>query len=154
MTPSSCRNVMDGPENGADQFAAGGSLPFDDVDRKRDRSSKAHGCHTACGQPAAPGLPGALEDGAVRKAWHRTGTYGCRNGALHGGRTVVRRPRTDYCRSRGNPQPPNRYAPGCGPAGSVQRLPAKALRAIPDGATEPQSIVLWRDLTDRRRLGA
>ena len=42
----------------------------------------------------------------------------------------------------------------------IAALPALAngflprlLRAISDGAAEPQSIVLWRDLTDRGRLG-
>src|SRR5712672_2964815 len=153
MAASTCRNVMNENRNGADQFTAGRSLPRDDADRQRDRGGKADGRDATGGKPAAARLPGAAENGAVRKALHRTGADGRRDGTLHGGRTVLRWSRTDHCGSYGNPQPPDRHAPYRGPAGAVQRLSAEALRAIPDGAAKPQSVVLWRDLPDCGRLG-
>src|SRR5829696_2490245 len=138
--------------DGPDQFAAGRSLPRDDADRQRDGGGKADECDAAGRKPAAARLSGAAENGAVRKARHRTGAGGCCHSTVYGGRTVFRWSRTDYGDRRGNPQPPDRNAADRGPAGAGQRLPAEALRAISDGAAEPQSVVLRRDLTDRGRL--
>src|SRR6185295_6455056 len=152
MAPSTCRNVMD-KRHGPDQFAAGRSLPRDDADRQRDGSGKADGCNATGRKPVAARLPGTAENGAVRKARHRIGADGGRDGTLYGGRTVLRWSRTDHCGSRRNPKPPDRNVADRGPAGAVQRLSAEAFRTIPDGAAEPQSGVLWRDLTDCRRLG-
>ena len=61
--------------DGADQFAAGRSLPRDDADRQRDGSGEADGCDAAGRKPVAARLPGAAENGAVRDgaapAWCR-----------------------------------------------------------------------------------
>src|ERR1700731_2836664 len=84
MPPSTCQNIMDGSRRGSDQFAAGRGLPRDDADGQRDRSGKADGCDAAGRKPIIARLPGALEDGAVRAAWHWTGADRRRNGALYG----------------------------------------------------------------------
>src|SRR5205809_5981277 len=134
MAPTACRNVMNGIRHGPDQFAAGGSLPRDDADRQCDGGRKADGRDTAGGQPAAPRLSGAAQDGTVRETRQRPCADGGRDGALHGSRAILCRTRTHHRSRRRNPQPKDRYAADRGAAGAVQWLPAAVGWQVPEGA--------------------
>src|SRR5262245_4416511 len=130
MAPSVCRNIMNGAWDGADQFAASGSLPRDDADRQRDRGGETDGRDAAGGQPVAARLPGAVEDGVVRAAWHWTCAERRGNGALYGSGALLCRSRTHHRGGRRNPWSSHRHVADRGTAGTLERISATARRAF------------------------